>query len=104
MVLYHLGFHPISRWGYDRFSSAAFLDPVISSLTEVTEASGKPILLALRPPLDLNGMSEFLAVQEAFVKAGLAVFHSLRDGVKAMSRVVAWSQACGTAPMTSRVV
>jgi acyl-CoA synthetase (NDP forming) len=104
MVLYHLGFHPISQWGYDRFSSAAFLDPVIASLTEVTEATGKPILLALRPPLDLNGMKEFLAVQEAFVKAELPVFHSLRAGAKAMSRVVAWSQASGTAPMTSGVV
>ena len=25
MILYHLGFHPISRWGFGRFSSADFL-------------------------------------------------------------------------------
>jgi acyl-CoA synthetase (NDP forming) len=31
MILYHLGFHPISRWGYGRFSSPAFLEPVIAS-------------------------------------------------------------------------
>jgi hypothetical protein len=93
MILYHLGFHPISRWGYGRFSSAAFAEPVIASLTEVTEATGKPVLMALRPPPDLDGTKEFLAVQAAFVKAGFAVFHSLRDSAKAMSRVVAWSQA-----------
>jgi acyl-CoA synthetase (NDP forming) len=93
MILYHLGFHPISRWGYGRFSSAAFLEPVIASLIEVTEGTAKPVLLALRPPPDLDGMKEFLAAQAAFVKAGLPVFHSLRDGAQAMSRVVAWSQA-----------
>jgi acetyltransferase len=93
MILYHLGFHPISRWGYGRFSSAAFVEPVIASLTEVAEATGKPVLMALRPPPDLDGTKEFLAAQAAFVKAGFAVFHSLRDGAKAMSRVVAWSQA-----------
>jgi hypothetical protein len=93
MILYHLGFHPISRWGYGRFSSAAFAEPVIASLTEVTEATGKPVLMTLRPPPDLDGTKEFLAAQAAFVKAGFAVFHSFRDGAKAMSRVVAWSQA-----------
>jgi acyl-CoA synthetase (NDP forming) len=92
-VLYHLGFHPISRWGYGRFSSGAFLEPTIASLIENQEATGKPVLLALRPPLDLNGMEEFLAAQAAFVKAGLPVFHSLREAATALSRIVAWSQA-----------
>jgi acyl-CoA synthetase (NDP forming) len=92
MILYHLGFHPISRWGYGRFSSPAFLEPVIASFREITKATGKPVLLALRPPLELNGMKEFLETQEAFVRAGLPVFHSLPDATKAMSRVVAWNQ------------
>jgi acyl-CoA synthetase (NDP forming) len=93
MILYHLGFHPISQWGFGRFSSPSFVDPVIASITEVTAATGKPVLLALRPPLALNGMEEFLATQAAFVNAGLPVFHSLRSGAQAMSRVVAWSEA-----------
>ena len=93
MIVYHLGFHPISQWGFGRFASPAFLEPVIESFVEATEATGKPVLLALRPPRQLNGMDEFAAAQEAFVKAGLPVFHSLRDGARAMSRAVAWSQA-----------
>jgi hypothetical protein len=93
MIIYHLGFHPISRWGFDRFASPAFLEPVIESFIEATEATGKPVLLAMRPPLQSNGMGEFVAIQAAFVKAGLPVFHSLRDGARAMSRAVAWSQA-----------
>ena len=93
VILYHLGFHPISRWGLGRFSSPAFLEPVIASFSEVTAATGKPILLALRPPLDVGGMEEFVTTQAAFVNAGLPVFHTLRGAARAMSRVVAWSQA-----------
>ena len=93
MILYHLGFHPISRWGYGRFSSAAFLEPLIASIVEVREATGKPVLLALRPPLELEGTREFLAAQAALVEAGVPVFHSLSEAAKAMSRVVSWEQA-----------
>jgi len=93
MILYHLGFHPISRWGYGRFSSAEFLEPLVASIVEVREATGKPVLLALRPPLELEGMQEFLAAQAALVEAGVPVFHSLAEAAKAMARVAAWRQA-----------
>ena len=33
------------------------------------------------------------AIQAAFVQAGLPVFHSLREGAKAVSRTLAWSRA-----------
>jgi len=93
VILYHLGFHPISRWGFGRFSSEAFLTPLIASIREVVEATGKPVLMALRPPLDVAGFQEFLAVQEALVEAGVPVFHSLSEAAKAIARVVDWSQA-----------
>jgi acyl-CoA synthetase (NDP forming) len=92
MILYHLGFHPISRWGFGRFSSPAFLEPLIASIAEVKEATGKPVLLALRPSLEVEGIKEFLATQAALVEAGVPIFHSLGEAAKAMSRVVAWSQ------------
>ncbi|MHC4341125.1 MAG: hypothetical protein ACYSX0_13055, partial [Planctomycetota bacterium] len=92
MLLYHLGFHPISRWGYGRFASPEFLEPVVASLLDVRERSRKPVLLALRPPLDVQGMTEFLAAQAAFVNAELPVFHSLRDATRAISRTVVWNQ------------
>ena len=91
--VYHLGFHPTSRWGGGRFSSAAFLRPVIDTLRETRQANSKPILLVLHPALDLDGMKDFLTAQEAFVGAGFPVFHSLRQAAKAMARVVAWNQA-----------
>ena len=92
MLVYHLGFHPISRWGDGRFSSTAFLRAAIDALVQAQQAAGKPVLLALYPAPDLNGMKDFLVAQEAFVEAGFPVFHSLRQAAKAMARVVMWNQ------------
>jgi acetyltransferase len=93
MLVYHLGFHPVSRWGDGRLSSAAFLQPTIDALIEVQRAADKPVLIALNPAPDLHGMKDFLTVQEAFVEAEFPVFHSLRQMAKAMARVIAWNQA-----------
>ena len=92
MLVYHLGFHPISRWGYQRFSMPEFLDPVIEVLSEVRNRTKKPVVLVLRPAMDESGLKEFLIAQEAFVKAGFPVFHSLHNGAKAMARVTAWNE------------
>ena len=93
MLIYHLGFHPASRWGGGRLSSESFLRPTIDALRHAQQETGKPVLLALRPAVDLSGMKDFLAAEEAFVRAGFPVFHSLRQAAKAMARIVAWNQA-----------
>jgi hypothetical protein len=38
-------------------------------------------------------MKEFLVVQEAFVKAGFPVFHSMRKLARAVARVIAWKRS-----------
>lgn len=91
-LVYHLGFHPIGGWGHGRFAAPAFLEPALAAFCEAREASGKPVLLALRPPLDVDGMREFLTAQDAFVTAGLPVFHSLTGAARAVARVVAWDR------------
>jgi hypothetical protein len=93
MLLYHLGFHPISRWGEGRLSSADFLQPIIEALTEAKTVTGKPVLSVLRPAPDLDGIEDFLGAQAAFAAAGLPVFHSLYQAAIAMARVVSWNQA-----------
>ena len=92
MLAYHLGFHPIGSWGFDRFSTETFYNPVIDAMKKTKEETGKPVLIALRPPGDLSGMKEFLGVQKAFEDAGFPVFHSLGNLAKAMSRVVTWKK------------
>jgi acyl-CoA synthetase (NDP forming) len=91
MLVYHLGFHPISRWGLGRLSLDAFVKPTVGVLEEARRKSGKPVLLALRPPQGLDGMNEFLTAQQAFVGAGFPVFYSLRRLARAMVRVMAWN-------------
>ncbi|MFQ5382570.1 MAG: hypothetical protein ACE5EF_13255, partial [Dehalococcoidia bacterium] len=88
-MLYHLGFHPIGRWGTGRFGSREFLEPAVEALLAARERSGKPVLLALQPPLDVPGLQEFTAARDAFVAAGLPVFYSLRGAATAMARVLA---------------
>jgi len=39
-------------------------------------------------------MTEFLAAQQAFVKAGFPIFYSMRQLARAMVRVIAWNGSC----------
>jgi acyl-CoA synthetase (NDP forming) len=91
MLVYHLGFHPVSRWG-GGLLSLAFVRAIIEALEDARQAIGKPVLLALRPAPDRGGVNDFLAAQEAFVEAGFPVFHSLYRLGAAMARVAAWSR------------
>jgi len=92
MMLYHMGFHPVTRWGEGRFSSEFFLKPATEALREAHDETKKPVLLALGPSSDLVGAEELLKVQEAFVNAGLPVFHALDKAALAMARVAAWQK------------
>ena len=92
LFVYHLGFHPISRWGLGRLVADDFLKPLIGAMKETVEENGKPVVLALRPPQDLKGMEEFLAVQAAFVEAGFPVFHSMRKLARSVVRVIEWKR------------
>jgi acyl-CoA synthetase (NDP forming) len=92
MFIYHLGFHPISQWGFGRLSPESFAKPAIGVMEEAVRKTGKPVLLALRPPQGLEGMTEFLAAQQTFVEAGFPVFYSMRQLARAMVRVIAWNK------------
>ncbi len=90
MMLYHMGFHPVTRWGEGLFSSEYYIKPAVEALRKANEETQKPVLLALGPAADLVGAEELLKVQEAFVNAELPVFHSLKKAALAMARIEAW--------------
>ncbi|MBU4315634.1 MAG: CoA-binding protein [Proteobacteria bacterium] len=92
MMAYHQGFHPISRWGMNRFSSNEFKRDFVAALLNAERENGKPVFAVLRPPMDLSGMEEFLDVSSALVKAKLPVFYDLEKFAKALSRVVNWKK------------
>ena len=90
LIVYHLGFHAIGMWGRGRFSSTEYLNTVTDILEKARRNYHKPVLLALRPAQNREGMSEFLAAQEAFVKAGFPVYYSLGGLALALKRVLDW--------------
>ncbi len=90
MIVYHFGFHPIGMWGLGRFSKAAYLEKLIRVMNQARNKTDKALMLALRPPLDVTSLEEFLEVQMAFVKNKFPVFHSLGDLALAVNRVVDW--------------
>jgi acyl-CoA synthetase (NDP forming) len=92
-LVYHLGFHPIGSWGLGRFSSDRFLHPAVQAMKEIVETTGKPVLLALRPPQELRGMEEFATAQESFVKGGFPVFYSMGQLARALVRVARWNSS-----------
>lgn len=92
IFLYHLGFHPMSSWGGGRFAVPAFLEPTTETMNQVRKSSGKPVLLVLRPSLELDLIKDFLTAQSGFAKAGLPVFHSMYQAGKAIARVIDWDQ------------
>jgi acyl-CoA synthetase (NDP forming) len=90
MIVYHLGFHPISRWGMGLFSGEAHLQSVVETMRKCTTDCRKPVLLVLRPPQEIEGMKAFLQAQQGFVEAGLPVFHSMKHLARAVSRLIIW--------------
>jgi len=90
MILYHMGFHPATRWGGGRFANEFFSKPAAEALHKAHEETRKPVLLALGPASDMTGAEEMFKIQEVFVKSELPVFHSLEKAALAMIRVETW--------------
>ena len=97
ILVYHLGFHPSSRWGDGRLASPDVLKALTDALSQAQQSMGKPVIVALHPAPALAEMKDFLAAQEAFVQAGFPVFYSMRQAGTAMARLIAWNNRRNTA-------
>ena len=91
-MMYHLGFHPVTRWGEGLISSDMFLKPAVENILRASRENGKPVLMALGPASDKPGMEEMLKVRDTFVRAGVPVFHSIEKAALAISRIVNWKR------------
>jgi acyl-CoA synthetase (NDP forming) len=97
ILVYHLGFHPSSRWGDGRLASPDVLKALTDALSQAQQSMGEPVIVALHPAPALAEMKDFLAAQEAFVQAGFPVFYSMRQAGTAMARLIAWNNRRNTA-------
>jgi acyl-CoA synthetase (NDP forming) len=92
MLVYHQGFHPISRWGMGRFSTDVFKKDFVEALLSARKETRKPVYTILRAPLHMAGLEEFLSVQSTLVKARLPVFYDFSNFSKAIAGILQWKK------------
>ena len=95
VILYHTSF----SWGRGRRSMAMLgADPVhymqmrVQQMVKAREASGTPIVVVLRPPLDVESMERTAAFQEKCWQAGFPVFPTIPRAANTIAKVLRWSR------------
>src|SRR5437667_418844 len=99
VILYHTSF----SWGRGRRSMAMLgADPVhymqmqVQQMVKAREASGTPIVVVLRPPLDVESMERTAAFQEKCWQAGFPVFPTIPRAANAIAKVLRWARRRST--------
>ena len=93
-VMFHISF---SFGGWRR--SASWFDPqsyrerAVEALVQARAECGKPIIIVLRPPLDVQAMEQSMAFQELCWRADIPVFPSIPRAANAFAKLLRWSQA-----------
>ena len=94
-------FHTSFSWGNMRRTMAvaqdidpgAYMDSMVQQMTAAREASGTPIVLVLRSPLNVEGMEATAGFQTRCVRAGFPVFSSIPKAANAIARTYRWRLA-----------
>src|SRR5437867_8911577 len=95
VILYHTSF----SWGRGRRSMAMLgADPVrymqlqVQQMVKARDASGTPIVVVLRPPLDVESMERTAAFQEKCWQAGFPVFPTIPRAANTIAKVLRWAR------------
>ncbi len=91
-------FHTSFNWGNARRNLAAaqdmdpavYMDSMVQQMTAAREASGTPILIVLRPPLDADGMQASYSFQEKCWRAGFPVFPTIPKAAASIAAAYRW--------------
>jgi len=92
-VMFHLSF---SFGGWRR--SASWFDPntyrerAVQALVEARAECGKPVVVVLRPPLDVQAMEQSMAFQQMCWQNGIPVFPSIPRAANAFAKLLRWRQ------------
>ncbi len=93
-VLFHTSF----SWGGSRRMAAFGVDPQqfvemqVQQMIRAREASGTPIVVVLRPPLDVDGMERTAAFQERCWRAGFPVYPTIPRAANAIAKTLKWAR------------
>jgi acyl-CoA synthetase (NDP forming) len=95
VILYHTSL----SWGRGRRSVAVMgADPAhymqmqIQQMEKAREASGTPIVVVLRPPLDVESMERTAAFQDKCWRAGFPIYPTIPRAANAIAKTLRWSQ------------
>jgi acyl-CoA synthetase (NDP forming) len=88
-VLYHTGF----GWGPRLTDAGERAKETIAQLAQVRDEVGKPIVIAMRPPISAEAMGLTLDFQSECAKAGFATFPSIERACAAMALMAKWQAA-----------
>jgi acyl-CoA synthetase (NDP forming) len=95
VIMYHTSF----SWGRGRRSMAMLgADPVhymqmqVQQMVKARQASGTPIVVVLRPPLDVESMERTAAFQEKCWQAGFPVFPTIPRAANSIAKTLRWAR------------
>lgn len=96
VIMYHTSF----SWGRGRRSVAMLgADPIhymqmqVQQMVKARDASGTPIVVVLRPPLDVESMERTAAFQEKCWRAGFPVYPTIPRAANAIAKTLRWRGA-----------
>lgn len=91
-ILHHMGFNILYGWREGQPLYMAPLEEIWRACQAAREVVAKPIVLALRPPLDPEEHREFLTFQRRVTEAGYPLYYSVGAAARAIARLWAWQR------------
>ncbi len=83
------GWRRSARW----FDPETYRQKAIEALADAREACGKPVVVVLRPPLNVEAMEQGTAFHEGCYAADIPVFPSIPRAANALAKVLRWRQS-----------
>jgi hypothetical protein len=69
-----------------------YMQMQVQQMVKAREESGTPIVVVLRPPLDVESMERTAAFQEKCWEAGFPVFPTIPRAANAIAKTLRWAQ------------
>jgi acyl-CoA synthetase (NDP forming) len=91
VLVYPTGLPSIRRRSAS-LSNAAGPEEYVNALVRAREASGTPIVVVVRPPLDTAGMEMAAPLQKKFWEAGFPVFATVPRAANAIAKTLRWRE------------
>jgi len=93
IVLLHMQTDWANRPGNVPITPQQFVSSTVEAAAVTQSESGKPVVVALRSPLSVEGMENRLAMQSGLAHRGLSSFPSVIRAAGALTRYAAWLES-----------